>query len=30
MTKMADVIFIFKHRLYVKSFTTFINATKAY
>jgi len=28
--KMANVIFIFKHRLYVKSFTTFINTTKVY
>jgi len=27
---MADIIFIVKHRLYVKSFIAFINATKVY
>ena len=28
--KMADVIFIIKHRFYLKSFITFINATTVY
>ena len=28
--KMVDVIFIIKHRFYLKSFITFINATKVY
>jgi len=28
--KMEDVIFIIKHRFYLKSFVTFINATKVY
>jgi len=28
--KMADVIFIINHRFYLKSFITFINATKVY
>jgi len=27
---MADVIFIFKRLFYLKSFITFINATKVY
>jgi len=27
---MADIIFIIKHLFYVKSFTTFIIATKVY
>jgi len=27
---MADVIFIIKYRFYLKSFITFINATKVY